>query len=94
MLLGAAFVHWLIDVSVFRLGVLCPYCMVVWAVTIPIAWYVTLADAADGLFGERMAGSAAVRTLRLVHLAPVLLWFAGVAALIGVVFAEQWAAML
>lgn len=93
-LLGAVFVHWLIDVSVFQLGVLCPYCMVVWSVTIPIAWYVTLAHAADGLFGERVAGSAAVRTLRLVHVAPVLLWFAGVAALIGVVFAEQWAAIL
>ncbi|WP_380165529.1 vitamin K epoxide reductase family protein [Jannaschia sp. R86511] len=94
VLLGAVFVHWLVDVSVFQLGVLCPYCMVVWSVTIPIAWYVTLANAADGLFGERVAGSTAVRTLRLVHLAPVLLWYVAVATLIGVVFAEQWAAML
>ncbi|MGJ7441290.1 vitamin K epoxide reductase family protein [Aquipuribacter sp. MA13-6] len=94
VLLGAGFVHWLVDVSVFQLGVLCPYCMVVWSVTIPIAWYVTLANAADGLFGERVAGSTVVRTLRLVHLAPVLLWFVAVTALIGVVFAEQWAAML
>jgi uncharacterized membrane protein len=93
-LLGAAFVHWLVVVSVFQLSTLCPYCMVVWSATIPIAWYVTLANAGDGLFGERIARSGAVRTLLLVHVAPVLLWYAGVVALIGVVFADQWAAML
>ena len=92
-LLGAGFVHWLVDVSVFRLGVLCPYCMVVWAVTIPIAWYLGLAAAADGLLGPRLSRSGAVRTLLLVHALPVLLWYAAVAALVGVVFAEQWAAM-
>ena len=35
-LLGVAFVHWLIFQSLYRIGALCPYCMVVWAVTIPL----------------------------------------------------------
>src|SRR6185503_10511846 len=35
-LLGTAFVHWLIYQSLYRIGALCPYCMVVWAVTIPL----------------------------------------------------------
>ncbi len=35
-LLGAVFVHWLIFQSLYRIGALCPYCMVVWAVTIPL----------------------------------------------------------
>ncbi|GAA1580554.1 vitamin K epoxide reductase family protein [Kribbella sancticallisti] len=39
---GAVFVHWLIFQSLYRIGALCPYCMAVWAVTIPIFWYVTL----------------------------------------------------
>jgi uncharacterized membrane protein len=39
---GAGFIHWLIFQSLYRIGALCPYCMVVWAVTIPIFWYVTL----------------------------------------------------
>ncbi|MEV0287641.1 vitamin K epoxide reductase family protein [Kribbella sp. NPDC050820] len=39
---GVGFVHWLIFQSLYRIGALCPYCMVVWAVTIPIFWYVTL----------------------------------------------------
>ncbi|MGZ0145978.1 vitamin K epoxide reductase family protein [Kribbella sp. WER1] len=38
---GVAFVHWLIFQSLYRIGALCPYCLIVWAVTIPIFWYVT-----------------------------------------------------
>ncbi|MEV6235871.1 vitamin K epoxide reductase family protein [Lentzea sp. NPDC051838] len=39
---GVLFVHWLIFQSLYEIGALCPYCMVVWAVTIPIFWYTTL----------------------------------------------------
>lgn len=35
-LLGAVFVHRLIFQSLYRIGALCPYCMVVWSVTIPL----------------------------------------------------------
>ncbi len=41
-LFGVVFVHWLIFQSLYRIQALCPYCMAVWAVTIPIFWYVTL----------------------------------------------------
>jgi Predicted membrane protein len=37
-----AFVCWLIYQSIFALGTLCPWCMVVWTVTIPLFWAVTL----------------------------------------------------
>ncbi|WP_207457326.1 vitamin K epoxide reductase family protein [Desertivibrio insolitus] len=33
-----AFVIWLISQSIFVLGTLCPWCMLVWAVTIPLFW--------------------------------------------------------
>lgn len=36
---AVVFVHWLIWVSLYEVGALCPYCMVVWAVTIPLWWY-------------------------------------------------------
>jgi uncharacterized membrane protein len=41
-LFGVAFVHWLMFESVYRIGALCPYCMVVWVMTIAIFWYTTL----------------------------------------------------
>ncbi len=41
-LFGVAFVHWLMFQSVYRINALCPYCMVVWVMTIGIFWYTTL----------------------------------------------------
>ncbi|WP_431836051.1 vitamin K epoxide reductase family protein [Cellulomonas sp. Y8] len=39
---GVVFVHWLAFQSLYRIGALCPYCLVVWAVMIPIFLSVTL----------------------------------------------------
>ncbi|WP_330330383.1 vitamin K epoxide reductase family protein [Streptomyces sp. NBC_00536] len=38
---GFAFTVWLIGQCLFVIGALCPWCMVVWAVMIPLFWYVT-----------------------------------------------------
>ena len=48
------FVVWLISQSIFVLGTLCPWCMVTWAVTIPLFWAVTLRGAKEGFFGARI----------------------------------------
>ncbi|MEQ1737222.1 MAG: vitamin K epoxide reductase family protein [Rhodoglobus sp.] len=55
-----AFVVWLIGQSIFVLGTLCPWCMLVWLVTIPLFWVVTLRNAHEGVFGQRLvkAGGA------------------------------------
>ncbi|WP_055714191.1 vitamin K epoxide reductase family protein [Streptomyces torulosus] len=39
---GVVFVHWLIFQSLYRIDALCPYCMVVWTVMIPVFWYTTV----------------------------------------------------
>ena len=36
-LLGLGFVSWLAFQSLYRIGALCPYCMVVWTVVVPVA---------------------------------------------------------
>jgi len=41
-LFGVIFIHWLFVQSVYYIHALCPWCMVVWAVTIPIFWFTTL----------------------------------------------------
>lgn len=53
--LGAwLFVTWLYIQSAFVIGVLCPYCMLVWAVTIPMWWYLLAWGLKHGtLFGDR-----------------------------------------
>lgn len=63
-----AFVVWFIAESVFVLHVLCPWCMVTWAATIPLFWVVVLHALRSGAFAssrstqrsftERFAGVA------------------------------------
>jgi uncharacterized membrane protein len=51
-----AFVIWLISQSIFWLGTLCPWCMLVWSVTIPLFWIVTSRNLAEGVFGQGLVG--------------------------------------
>jgi uncharacterized membrane protein len=50
-LAGMIFVIWLVSQSLYVIGALCPWCMVVWAVTIPIFWQVTT----DNLESNRLS---------------------------------------
>jgi uncharacterized membrane protein len=54
-----AFVIWLISQSVFVLGTLCPWCMLVWSVTIPLFWIVTARNLAEGVYGSALVGLGA-----------------------------------
>jgi uncharacterized membrane protein len=55
--LGAlAFVIWLISQSLYDLRTLCPWCMLVWTVTIPLFWVLTSRNLAEGVFGARLVG--------------------------------------
>ncbi|MBK1789103.1 vitamin K epoxide reductase family protein [Prauserella cavernicola] len=86
-LFAVGFVHWLIAQSLYEIGALCPYCMIVWAVTIPIFWYTTVHNLAAGyLPGARALGE----TLARRHLSPLLLWLLLIAILIGQRFWSYW----
>ncbi|MFG1636489.1 vitamin K epoxide reductase family protein [Pseudonocardia alni] len=88
--LGVLFVHYLIVQSLYRIGALCPYCMVVWAVTIPIFWYALLATL-DALGG----GARALHTrITGYHAVPVVLWFLVVVGLILQRFWTYWSSLL
>lgn len=39
LLAGLVFIFWLSWQSVFRIGTLCPWCMVIWACMIPLFWF-------------------------------------------------------
>jgi uncharacterized membrane protein len=45
---GILFVHWLASESLYEIGALCIYCMVVWSITWPIFWYTTLYNLRNG----------------------------------------------
>ncbi|VEG43309.1 vitamin K epoxide reductase [Mycolicibacterium flavescens] len=87
-LLGAAFVHWLIYQSLYRIGALCPYCMVVWAVTIPLLVVV----AAVAL--QPQHGNTVTRVLHTWRWSLVTLWFTGLLLLILVRFWSYWSTLV
>lgn len=86
--IGTVFVHWLIFQSLYRIGALCPYCMVVWAVTIPLL--VVVSSIALRSWGSHPM----VRLVYTWRWSLVVLWFTGVMLLILVRFWNYWSTFL
>lgn len=93
-LFGAGFVHWLVFQSVFRIGALCLYCMVVWSVTIPIFWYVTLYNVREKHLVLPRRLDSAVAFAQRHHGNILLVWFLVVAGLILYRFWYYWSTLL
>jgi uncharacterized membrane protein len=90
-LLGAAFVHWLIFQSLYRIGALCPYCMVVWVVTIALL-VVAASIAFRPALQRRQGGPAWVVYQWRWSIAA--LWFTAVFLLIMARFWDYWSTLL
>jgi uncharacterized membrane protein len=90
ILVGAVFVHWLIFQSLYRIGALCPYCMVVWVVTLTLLVVVT-----SIAFRPSLEGSTPVaRVLFQWRWSIAVLWFTGVFLLIMVRFWNYWSTLV
>jgi len=87
-LLGTVFVHWLIVQSLYHIGALCPYCMVVWSVTIPLLCVVT------SIALQPLAGNAVVRVLLQWRWSIVALWFTAIILMILERFWTYWSTLL
>lgn len=80
--LAIVFIHWLVAQSLYEIRALCPYCMVVWVVTIPIFIYTTLHNLERGHFGGRDGG----RAVAGYHGILTFTWLAVIAALVFTAF--------
>jgi uncharacterized membrane protein len=91
LLVGTVFVHWLIYQSLYRIGALCPYCMVVWAMTITL-----LVVVASIVFRPVLdsRGGTAARLLYQWRWSLTALWFTAVFLLIMVRFWDYWSTLL
>lgn len=81
-LFGVGFVHWLFFQSVYRIGALCPYCMVVWIVTITTFWYVLLYNLRAEHLKLPAAWSVINTFLQKHHLDILVFWLLVIAAFI------------
>ncbi|MEH3143417.1 MAG: vitamin K epoxide reductase family protein [Mycobacterium kyogaense] len=87
--LGTVFVHWLIFQSLYRIGALCPYCMVVWSVTIPL-----LVVATSIALAPQRSDNAVVRGIYTWRWSLVALWFTAVVLLILERFWNYWSTLI
>jgi len=85
-LFGLGFVLWLIDQALYEIGALCPYCMVVWAVVLPLFWYTTLHNLRTGVLPAPRWWPAVAR----YHWIVPALWYLGIALLILNRFWYYW----
>ena len=91
---GVTFIHWLIFQSLYRIEALCPYCMVVWAVTIPLFWYTTLHNLRAGHLPTPPGLRAVVRNADTYHGVVLTVWFLVIAGLIANRFWDYWSTLL
>lgn len=90
---GIGFVHWLIFQSLYRIDALCPYCMVVWLVTIPLFLYVTIHNLRTA---TRLPGPVArvVTTAADYHGVVLTVWYLAITGLIAQRFWDYWQTLL
>ena len=79
---GLGFVHWLFYQSTYNIGAICPYCVVVWIVTITSFWYVLLYNIREKHIRLPKSLQGAGAFVQRHHLDMLLLWFIGIAALL------------
>lgn len=80
--LAVIFVHWLAYQAIFNIVALCPWCMVVWSITLPL-FVMTLTHTLRE--SRRHAGHQAAAGIA-VPLAITLVWYVGFAAVIAMQF--------
>ncbi len=93
-LFGVGFVTWLMYQSVYRIKALCPYCMVVWSVVIPIFWYTTLYNLREGNIPTPKKLKSPVNWAQRHHADVLIVWYLIIIGLILNHFWYYWSTLI
>ncbi|HVS78902.1 MAG TPA: vitamin K epoxide reductase family protein [Candidatus Saccharimonadales bacterium] len=94
LLFAIGFLTWLQFQTLYRIGALCIFCMVLWTVTIPMFWYVTLYNLGNGNVSVPTKLRKPVAFLRRHHGDILILWFLIIIALILKRFWYYWSTLV
>lgn len=87
LVLALTFITWLQFETLYRIGALCIFCMIVWAVTFPMFWYTTLYNFRLGNIPTPKPMARAVGFAQRHHADILLLWFL---IIIGLILKRFW----
>ena len=92
--LGLVFVHWLAYESLYDIGALCIYCMIVWVVTIALFWYTLLYNLREGTIKLPKSLQKAGYFAQRHHLDILIAWYVIFILLILNRFWYYWSTLL
>ena len=76
---GVLFIHWLFYEAVFNINSVCPWCLSVWGITIPVFWYTTLYNLNQGTIPTPKPLERGVAFLQKYKHVILILWYLGIA---------------
>lgn len=84
---GVLFMHYLFFQGIYRINAICPWCFVVWMVTIPIFWYITLYNLREGhvRLPKKFAGLSGL--LQANHGNILIFWYL---VILGIILERFW----
>lgn len=94
LLFAVIFIHWLFFQTVYNIGALCPYCMVVWIVTIPLFWYTLLYNLRQGNIKTPKKLKAVVAFAQKHHGDILIVWYLVITGLILNHFWYYWSTLV
>jgi uncharacterized membrane protein len=94
LVFSLAFITWLQFETLYRIGALCIFCMIVWAATIPIFWYTTLYNLRSDNIRTPKKLRSAVNFAQRHHADILVLWFLIIIGLILKRFWYYWSTLI
>jgi uncharacterized membrane protein len=94
LIFAMAFITWLQFQTLYRIGALCIFCMIVWVVTGPMFWYTTLYTLRAGLIKTPKKFTKIATYMQRHHGDILLLWFLVIIGLILKRFWYYWSSLI
>ncbi|HZM64202.1 MAG TPA: vitamin K epoxide reductase family protein [Candidatus Saccharimonadales bacterium] len=92
---GVIFMHYLFFEAVFRIHAICPWCFIVWMVTIPIFFSITICNIRTNTFGNRWQMLAStMHFIDRYNKDILVLWYLVIFVILGVKFWYYWSTLL
>jgi uncharacterized membrane protein len=94
LLFAVAFLTYLQFQTIYRIGALCIFCMIVWVSTLPMFWYVTLYNFREGHLSAGRRWQGAINFAQRHHLDILIVWLLIIVLLILKRFWYYWSTVI
>lgn len=91
---GVVFMHYLFFQGVYRINAICPWCFVIWMITIPIFWYTTLYNIRERNVSLPKMWSGVANFAQKHHGNILLVWYSAIFGILLLHFWYYWNTLL